>query len=241
MNILIFSSLKEEHSLSDFLNPDITNNKRQKEKALANKILFSSLKHFYSLPIIELPSIIKNEYGKPFFSDQNLPNFNISHSHDLLILGLSNEMIGIDLEQENTNRNMIDIAQRFYTQKQNEFININGSFDQKLFYLIWILTESLSKFIGKGFISFNKDFTILPRDNSIKINDQEYLSNINVGSVLYNQKNYQFSFVSKNTEIPDLYFFSNNEFLKINSFNHSKLNNLEIKKLDFKNYFSLNY
>jgi hypothetical protein len=55
-------------------------------------------------------TIIKNEYGKPYFKDLDI-FFNISHSEDYFIIGLANKEIGVDI-QKITNKSMPFLAKK---------------------------------------------------------------------------------------------------------------------------------
>lgn len=48
---------------------------------------------------IQENQIERNEYGKPYFSNRELPCFNISHSGDYIACALSESEIGIDIQK----------------------------------------------------------------------------------------------------------------------------------------------
>ncbi len=103
-------------------------------------------------------TIIKNEYGKPYFKEVDI-FFNISHSEDYFIIGLANKEIGVDI-QKITNKSM-----PFLAKKMNVDENDNLAIIKKFSML-----EAYYKKIGTG---------IFPSQLSddININYQAVLSN----------------------------------------------------------------
>lgn len=86
-------------------------------------------------------NIYKNEYGKPL--NDNVC-FNISHSNEYVILGLSKTNIGIDIEYIKDNKdNLIN-----YCLSNNEKNNL----DNYNFYFFWTRKEAYFKLLGKGIL-----------------------------------------------------------------------------------------
>ncbi len=75
--------------------------------------------------------------------------FNLSHSNNYIVLGVSPKPIGIDIEYIK-NRNYLDIAEYFFTQKEFESLkNISHDvFGQRLFYYYWTAKEAFIKCNG---------------------------------------------------------------------------------------------
>lgn len=90
-----------------------------------------------------------NEYGKPYL--QGVPDvyFNVSHSGQYVICGWSQHEIGVDVEE--IKKIDLDIAKRFFTAGEYEYIisNITGK-QAQYFYEIWTMKESYIKYKGKG-------------------------------------------------------------------------------------------
>lgn len=91
-----------------------------------------------------------NSFGKPLIPNSFL-NFNLSHSDNFLVVGISDKEIGIDIE----NIKLIDLgmAKIFCTNKELQQIN-NSADKYYIFFQLWTLKESFIKNIGKG-LSFN--------------------------------------------------------------------------------------
>lgn len=232
MDILIFSSLKEiSQSLSDSFKNQICSKSKKRflEKEIAKEILLRSLQVFYGYTSSILPEIKLNKYGKPYFKDNFYPFYNISHSEDFIIIGFSDNFIGVDIELIKNNRNIHQIAKRFYTEEEYDFVK-EQNFSYDIFYTIWVLIESISKYIGKGFSSFNKDFSIIPSNNSVIVNKKECRDKITIGSLISNDNEYKFAYVVENQNLPKIYFYSNSKFIPINEWQNVSI---KYSKLDF--------
>lgn len=90
------------------------------------------------------------KYGKPYLPDLNHVFFNLSHSGEWILCGVSDKPVGIDVEQVNNNQNLI-MADKLYTDEEIKYIYKQSLDDRiKAFYRIWTLKESYVKCIGKG-------------------------------------------------------------------------------------------
>lgn len=113
--------------------------------------------------------IYNNEYGKPL--NDNI-SFNISHSNEYVIIGISKTNIGIDIEYiKDIKDNLIN-----YCLSDNEKNNLN----KYNFYYFWTRKEAYFKLLGKGILYKEiKNIDTLNLENiyfeTIKI-DNYYLS-----------------------------------------------------------------
>ena len=86
-------------------------------------------------------NIYNNEYGKPL--NDNI-SFNISHSNEYVIIGISKTNIGIDIEYiKDVKDNLIN-----YCLSDNEKNNLN----KYNFYYFWTRKEAYFKLLGKGIL-----------------------------------------------------------------------------------------
>ena len=119
----------------------------------------------------------KNKYIKNWYINENkkpLSNdiyFNISHSHDYVILAISNKYnIGIDIELKNDKRE--DRLKNFICNKEElDFIKENDDF-----YKIWTSKESLLKCVGTGLVNDLKKVNSLPIDGMKEYDGKIYYS-----------------------------------------------------------------
>lgn len=116
----------------------------------------------------------KNVYGKPYLVGFPYANYNISHTRNAIVIGLSENPIGVDIEKIKT----IDlkIAEKFFNKNELNYIFSNNKEQDKLFYEIWTKKEAYIKWIGKGFSipldAFDiTDIEIKNKLSTTKIND----------------------------------------------------------------------
>lgn len=114
------------------------------------------LRYILSSYINVLPRDVYFEYlshGKPILPKSIPMYFNLSHSHNFFLLGITSTYpIGVDIEWINQQHAMQDIAQRYFSPK--EYASFNSLLPcQKLegFYNAWTRKEAIVKAIGDGF------------------------------------------------------------------------------------------
>ena len=92
----------------------------------------------------------KNAQGKPFLPDTRI-QFNLSHSGDYALIALSDAPVGIDIERHKPARDVLAIAQRYFTP--TEYLYIKNQDDQNktsTFYDVWSAKEAYVKALGEG-------------------------------------------------------------------------------------------
>lgn len=90
---------------------------------------------------------VEDEYGKPFLKDYPDFHFNVSHTRDALVVAVSDDEVGVDIERI---RNAdLKIIKRFFSNPEREYIYQHED-SNRAFYEIWTRKEAYSKFIGKG-------------------------------------------------------------------------------------------
>lgn len=118
-------------------------------------------------------TLIKNEYGKPAIPE--IPfQFNISHSGEWVVCGISYREIGVDVEMHHDID--IKIAGSFFSREEAELLDrCNSRKDQlKLFFTIWSLKESYIKAIGKGLSCPLDSFACLPSQDGKQVSFHRY-------------------------------------------------------------------
>jgi 4'-phosphopantetheinyl transferase len=129
------------------------------------------IRHIISKKFHQVPAdiVLKyTEFNKPFLPDIE---FNIAHSGNYLLVAISNNAIGIDIELIN---DAFDYKAMLYDIfNANEIACINTSEDKTLsFYTFWTRKEALLKATGEGLID---DLTIINTfDNTIKRGKTNY-------------------------------------------------------------------
>ncbi len=94
------------------------------------------------------------EKGKPSIDDSlnhcHL-KFNLSHSENLAIYGISQNLIGVDIEKINPKVSCEELAERFFCPSEFQAIsNLAYPENYRAFYLAWTSKEAYLKAIGEG-------------------------------------------------------------------------------------------
>ncbi len=100
-------------------------------------------------------------HGKPYFADPGLPYFNLSHSGDYVVVALAGTECGIDLQKREEGKNLISLAERFFTPGEAEKVRLEG---EPAFYRLWTRKEAYGKCTGEGIARALK---IDPEDGSL--------------------------------------------------------------------------
>lgn len=111
---------------------------------------------------VEHIDIVYDEYGKAYLGDKSDIYFNISHSGEYCILALSDENVGVDIQQ--VRKVNLHIAGKWFNEKENAYVE--GASDEEEAYIrfarVWSAKESYAKLTGKGlsepFNKFYEDF-----------------------------------------------------------------------------------
>jgi len=120
--------------------------KEDKERYLIRKYF---LRILLSKFVDQQPAEIEFQYGinkKPFL---NYLNFNISHAKNSILIGISLEPVGVDLEYLDPSFNFQDILIPCFHPEEIAFIT-NGFDAAANFYTIWTRKEALLKATGEG-------------------------------------------------------------------------------------------
>lgn len=93
----------------------------------------------------------KNKDGKPYWNDDRLPYFNLSHSGNFVAIALSEHEVGIDIQKKSINKSDRNqsMAERFFASTEARAV---ASADDKesVFYRLWARKEAVGKCIGIG-------------------------------------------------------------------------------------------
>ncbi|MDR0913008.1 MAG: 4'-phosphopantetheinyl transferase superfamily protein [Methanobrevibacter sp.] len=105
---------------------------------------------------IKNPTYNVNDYGKPYLVDYPNIHFNISHSGDYVVCGVSKFPIGVDIEFI-SDKFDLKIAKKYFHEKEYEYI-LNHTNQKYSFFKFWVLKESYLKNIGFGLNENLKSF-----------------------------------------------------------------------------------
>ena len=97
----------------------------------------------------ETLSFFTTRYGKPYITGTLEYFFNMSHSGDYIICGLSNEPIGVDVEK--IGKAPLEVAEYcFSADEKRVLLEKKGKEADKYFYALWTLKEAYLKMDGTG-------------------------------------------------------------------------------------------
>ena len=113
------------------------------------------------------PSEISFSYEnnrKPVLANHPNLSFNLSHSGNIGLIAVTHSRrIGIDLEYLEAERPFSEIAERFLSKSENDFINEHPEEERpQAFYQVWTLNEAYLKALGTGFSVSSNDFSVIP-------------------------------------------------------------------------------
>ena len=92
--------------------------------------------------------ICKNEFGKPYLKDYPNVHYNISHTKGAIVCAVADEPVGVDIERvKNFNKR---IAERFFTQNEQNYIFDKMENQNERFAEIWTMKEAYVKWLGEG-------------------------------------------------------------------------------------------
>lgn len=107
-----------------------------------------------------LPTICKDEYGKPSFKDLS-DGISISHDHGYVVVAIGDGDIGVDIQHIEYRKAIVKLfAPSEYTE------------DAYTFTRLWAVKEAYGKFVGVG---LNK--TILATDFSSCVDEELFIHN----------------------------------------------------------------
>jgi len=90
--------------------------------------------------------------GKPALAGGDAWHFNLSHSHDRVVLALApGAPVGVDIESRARRTRIEDLARHCYgTAEQEELWNLDDAPRRYRFFQIWTVKEAVTKAMGRG-------------------------------------------------------------------------------------------
>lgn len=145
----------------------------RQRKLLGEMLAYKGIKECFSLKDED----IIFEYGskgKPMLKNAESQYFNITHSGDWVVCGVSDSEIGVDIELLKKAR--MNVATRFFTTNEvNKLNSLEGSAQDDYFFLLWTVKESYLKYLGTGLTKPLNSFDVSYKDGVITV-DESLLS-----------------------------------------------------------------
>ncbi len=120
-------------------------------------------------------------FGKPMVKDMPDFYYNLSHSGNWVVIAYGNCPVGIDVEQVRWNCGKEDLARRYFTVDEQDFVF--GQSQQGIaarFFEIWTSKESYLKYLGTGLRKSLDSFSVLqlsePNRFSVQLDGQYYMT-----------------------------------------------------------------
>lgn len=143
-------------------------NDLRRSQFLTGRALLAELL-FQQQAILQLPDIMLIEKGRPVFVDRSLPDFNISHSgdHIMVVLAKSGTQVGLDIEVDRPRNRLLALAKHILSNDEYQWL-LELPCDRQAagFWHLWTLRESVLKLTGQGVWQM-KQLTIFPKQKKI--------------------------------------------------------------------------
>ena len=134
------------------------NNELKKIQSLASYLLLRYAFKTFGVDITD--RTFSYNANKPFIEGLGY-TFNISHSHNIVTVVISDEDVGIDCEMVDATRNLSLLKSYLFTTKETtEFDLISYSEKYDYFYQKWVMKEAYFKMNGTGLTKKFKDVTL---------------------------------------------------------------------------------
>lgn len=150
--------------------------------------------------------IKKAAHGKPYIQGSPVPVFyNLSHSGNYLVCGLSDREIGVDIQQVGNYKS--EIAQRFF--HPNEILHLEKcetEWRTDLFFSYWSAKESFLKYTGTGLTASLAGFEIIFEGKDIQIAKPDFHTRVYMKECRI-EEDYKCFVCSEYPEMPEIFPF----------------------------------
>jgi 4'-phosphopantetheinyl transferase len=96
--------------------------------------------------------LARAEHGKPYLAAGCGLEFNLSHSRQVVLVGLSRaQPLGVDVEAGLRRRPVLELARRFFSPPEAQALaDLEGPLQQSAFLHLWSCKEAVVKALGRG-------------------------------------------------------------------------------------------
>lgn len=153
------------------------------------------------------------EYGKPYLTDYPELFFNLSHSGNRVMCGVSDREVGCDVQQIKTYDSKL--AERFFCPEECQHIAAAGSEERDvLFFRYWTLKESFIKNLGRGLSLPLQEFCISLKGDRPVVSQQVLPAESFFFREFELDDGYRYACCSRSTEIADAQIVNCAEIIK---------------------------
>jgi 4'-phosphopantetheinyl transferase len=138
--------VQSQLSISELSRLDgINNNLKRHEYLLSRALMRHAFSCQFERPSSEWQFIERSNLAPLIINLPNNSHFSLSHSHGKICLAISNEPVGIDIEQEKIRPNFSLLANAFMNPEEVQLLNENHESAMETFYKIWCAKEAVYK------------------------------------------------------------------------------------------------
>lgn len=123
--------------------------------------------------------ILQKTGEKPVFANNTGINFNISHSHEIVVCALSAYPVGVDIEY--ADQDIMSVAEHFFKEDENAMID-RSSDRIEAAYKIWVRKESYLKATGNGIVDINDMPSVVEKEEFVYGIDSFRFHNIDIAA-----------------------------------------------------------
>ncbi|AJC48475.1 4'-phosphopantetheinyl transferase superfamily protein [Allofrancisella guangzhouensis] len=116
------------------------------QKSFSNFIRYWVFSEYFK---IKNPLFYVDDNNKPFLISSKDFKFSISHTTETVVIAVANNDIGIDVENINIKRKFLNVAERYFNERESQILRESSNLD-KDFYTLWTLKEAQVKRNGLG-------------------------------------------------------------------------------------------
>lgn len=100
--------------------------------------------------------------GRPLLDGDTTIDFNLSHSHDRLLIVLGNRVqVGVDIEWPRSLDGMDGVVDRYFSAAERAvYRQLAGTTRERWFYRIWTRKEAVLKAMGTGLSDLQRDLDV---------------------------------------------------------------------------------
>lgn len=111
--------------------------------------------------------ITRGEHGKPALTDFPWLQWSLSHTKTDIVFAINkSSRIGVDLENARNVEDYMDLAERFYSSAEYQYLlNLADRKRKSAFIQLWVLKEAFVKAVGFGLSYPLSDFSIAFQEN----------------------------------------------------------------------------
>ena len=151
--------------------------------------------------------IVRAEHGKPYVEGTPFPVFyNLSHSGDYVVCGLSDREVGVDVQQVGKYRG--ELVRRFFHPREiRQLEQCAEEMRSDLFFRYWSAKESYLKYTGTGLSASLSGFEVRFEKQGIRVVSQDSLKPIYLSECALDN-NYKCFVCSECPEVPEIIPFA---------------------------------